>query len=260
MKFSTSLCVIVLFLAFFNAACSAQNFEVGTDEFTVSVTGNGNVPKYEFWLNDDSGEKYNVQWDKMYEVLPGSDSNIGSTSVSFSSLDWDWSPVEVDSNGNTVFSFTGTFKKDDKAKFESFQVVNYLSNETNPESTRLKFDIVIRGYDWEGEDSNELVVLVKFQDKSDKDAPEQEDGDNNNTIENGDAFLSSSATANNGAVDVVLGARNSAGVDKGASFRYTHFASNLDHDPTFGVNASAGILSISSFFLVLSALVLAFVM
>src|SRR4051794_21147859 len=44
-----------------------SNFQVETDTFVVRVTGNENVPKYDFWLKANPNDKYFVKFDRMYE-------------------------------------------------------------------------------------------------------------------------------------------------------------------------------------------------
>jgi hypothetical protein len=82
--------------------CKTIDYE--NEDFHVVVTGNGNVPKYTYYLNSDADNKYGVQFDSLYECQ-GSDTSDKCKgkkgNVALASLTWVWSDL-VKENNDTV--------------------------------------------------------------------------------------------------------------------------------------------------------------
>ena len=60
--------IVLLLVAAVYAA--NNNIHAETDNFVVDVTGNQNVPKYTFYLKDDSKNTYSVKFSQLYECVP----------------------------------------------------------------------------------------------------------------------------------------------------------------------------------------------
>jgi hypothetical protein len=122
--------------------------EYDLDGFHVTITGNGNVPKYTYYSDEYPESKYKVMFQQIYESKNGQ--KIGNSLVSLPSLGW-----EVDDESATVFWWNAT---DDKIGHIAFR--NELFNGT------LKFDVILDNYEWKSTDSDALNLVFKMTNSS----------------------------------------------------------------------------------------------
>jgi hypothetical protein len=56
------------------------NWEYGNDYFSISVTGNGNVPKFTFWYTKDPGTKFFLRFQQVRKQLNMKSNTINNKS------------------------------------------------------------------------------------------------------------------------------------------------------------------------------------
>jgi hypothetical protein len=153
----------------------SQNLFIERGGFSLKVTGNQNVPKFEFWRTNQSYETYRVQMQRIFEARRvGEDyKKEGGSEIALPSLSWSFSDlVEVD---NHTVNFNITCTGGNKARWEKLQFRNYLRmicaddkfdlrSCQNGTIAELKFDIVIEDYKYSYEenqfDKDVLFVIV----------------------------------------------------------------------------------------------------
>jgi hypothetical protein len=152
---------------FLFALVSSTTTQFKNSQYTVQLTGNGNVPKFTFYLNSNASNVWNVQFQQLFEaqIAKGIYKKIGPSNVALPSLDWAISESTSDKEKIT-FTMKGTPKK--KGSFESISFVNHLNlsdtnNDTKPEDLpALKFDVLINDYKWT-DNTNETVLILAFK-------------------------------------------------------------------------------------------------
>jgi hypothetical protein len=160
----------------------------------LEVTGNQNVPKYTLWKIDadatsddaekkqkkqkkEDGAKSRVQFNALYESSSPDDAKGKAGSVSLSSLDWSFSePVEFGTAPDDGIQFVMTGKgKGLHVEFHntiggSGKCVSNTSASSSDDSQQvksesdcppafnLKFDVVVKEYQWQSAASKALVL------------------------------------------------------------------------------------------------------
>lgn len=197
-----------------------------TDNFVVKVTGNQNVPKYQFWLKSDEKDKYNVQLSSLYERE--GDTKTGN--IALSSLSWEFT-TPSESDGVVTFDIaSGPIDN----RFSSLTFRNYLSKEGNDTFPKngVKFDVIIRDYEWSSSSSDaNLVLEFTFQ------------GGDNGYFESSDNALVYYNETTSESISVGFeGSKNRKVIT------YDHFPSGwtLEQDPIMGVSAGISTLSVIS--------------
>jgi hypothetical protein len=114
------------------------------DEFSVEITGNGNVPKYTFFSKANPEYKYKCMFQKLFESKEGS--KVGPT-ISLPSLDWTFSTFDDE----TAFWINGTGSD----KFSKVAFRNVLQDES------IKFDVIIEGFQF-SDDADALNLIWKM--------------------------------------------------------------------------------------------------
>jgi len=184
------------------------NFQVTAGNFVVSVTGNENVPKYNYWLQSAPLDTYSVKFDLLYETTGNGNARAGT--VGLASLSYVFSNP-VDNGNETTFNITSG--PANQNQFTSLRIVNHLGKQSN--TTSLKFDIFVDNYVWQSNTAGaKLVISFAFTGGS-------------------HGFFTShpTATATSGIIAVTLS-------DQGGEkyLTYDHFTGSLEHDPTFGIS------------------------
>lgn len=213
-----------------------------TDNISVEINGNGNVPQFTYWDNGDaSNTTYLVKMNSLFEATDGNgdglfhngnDSRVPGGGVALASAKWNFSDFSTAENGDVNFNLTST-----NLKFEIQFRFHLYANEQNS----LKFDVVISGYSFKNSEAM-LVLSFALLVKGNANPDTQDTG---NQVNYGNGYFKSQATAhdNNGTVGVGLASGNNGG--KRIYIAYQHFNGDLIHDPTIGVRASS-IESVSS--------------
>jgi len=219
---------------------------LNTDNISVEINGNGNVPQFTYWANGDSSNtSYQVKLNSLFEATDmngdgmfhnGNDTRVPGGGVALASASWNFSDFSTAQNGDVNFNLTST-----NLSFEIQFRFHLSANEQNS----LKFDVVINGYSFKN--SNAMLVLsftLLVKDKSNQngnDNPDTQDSRNQtrSEVKYGNGYFQSQDTAhdNNGTVGVGLASGNNGG--KRIYIAYQHFNGDLVHDPTLGVRASS---------------------
>jgi len=216
----------------------SDNVQVSTDNLVVQVTGGGNVPMYTFWNVNDNTTKYKVQFSQAFEAQDsttngtagafdhGIDSQVPGSTLALSKLSWGFSNVTNDNNGNVNFNLTSSDG--------TFQFRNHLTA-NNQDS--MKFDVLINNYQFKSSDSMLVLAFkVLVQGNSGDSSPDTNQNGNSVAFNNG--FFQSADTASAGSANINVGLTTGNGAM--IYLAYQNFnGSNLVHDPTVGVQASA---------------------
>ena len=225
----------ILFLIF---SISSQNLEckgnihAESDNFIIDVTGNQNVPKYEFALKDsnNSSKAYKIQFNSIIELDSlNATSKLPRSNLALSSIDWCFSEIyQVMNNNNNVTTFILNGTSTDR--FDQIQFVNHLfKKEENGVSTiGVKFDVNIKNYIYQNEGNQVFPTLVITFSSSEELPNENLKETDKNQFNIGDAFFSSSSTTDEGGQVNLLYKNNELWLI------YPHFNQTLHHDPSFG--------------------------
>jgi hypothetical protein len=220
------------------AAAPGGNLFFSTSTYNISVTGNGNVPKYTFTsTNTDSAENFNVTYKIMYSKIFETDA-VGKKlkTISLPSLNWD---IERDATDGNVFWINCTGANGGQTvPWTDLAFKNTYSNDT------VKFDVILDGYQWFDTAATAFLNFAwKF---SNEDEPEENEG---GLVPDAGAGAATQKCFGNGLLcfDIVSTANvtNSSGITPtdvelsfdgadGITVSYTRFYGNLYHDPEFG--------------------------
>jgi len=245
--------LVVIFattLLFLFSLAAATQLSFKNSQYTVDLTGNGNVPKYTFYLNSNSSNKWNVQFQQLFEAQLADNSykKIGPSNVALPSLNWEISESTSDKEKIT-FTMKGTPKN--KGSFQSISFVNHLnltnmSNQTKPtDLPALKFDVLISDYKWTSNTNDTVLILAfKFQQGGSSDMEINKNGDTV-TLNGAYFFINTTALAlvhspaSSTPLDVkmVLPSASEEGSDSSSGMIwlvYDHFTGSLEHDPELG--------------------------
>lgn len=224
----------------------AANIHYKNNVFGLDVVGNGNVPKYSFYLvgNDT---RYDVSFDQFFEasLVDGALKKNGQSNIALASLTWEWSDIINDENGDLHFTITALNAGHGNTKqFSSLTFNNHIKNGTtlNPDNTTLsgallKFDVLINDYKWVSTEEDAKVVLV-YSFTSPGLQAEKKDG----RIQLGDAYFNSATTASSfddpkSATDITVTTDFSGNA---IWLVYDHWTSaHLVHDPELGFGEEA---------------------
>lgn len=217
--------------------------------FGIRVTGNQNVPKYDFWLVANKSVVYSVFFSQFFEAVPKGDGlkKYGPSNIALPSLEWEWSDI-VGEGDNLTFTITAKNGGHGNGKqFTALTFTNHIrANATlNPDNTTLnapllKFDIEIEDYTWVSTEKDaKIVLLFDFHTAGEK--PEK----NGDRVSLGEAYFSAASTASvwsddpEKATDINVSTEFSgSGSESGIWLVYDHFtAPHLLHDPELGVGS-----------------------
>jgi hypothetical protein len=227
----------------------AANIDWSNDYFGISVTGNGNVPKYSFWLQSNTSNVYSVFFHQFFEATGADLKKNGPSNIALPSLTWEWTEIHDDGSGTLNFNITA---KDGghgpNKQFSSLALVNWIhANETkNKDNTTtirplLKFDVIIDDYTWVSTDATAKVVLL-FDLTSHGGDSSNSKAENNKIVVDG-AYFGINGTAlsfNNPDETTEIGVTLLTGTgkeEKGIWMVYDHWTgAHLVHDPTMGID------------------------
>lgn len=134
-----------------------KNINVENDQIALRITGGLNVPQYSFWAVGQNDTKYQVKFNRLFEVVDsdgdgtydkGTDSMVPSSNEALAAMNWEFSEI-VDEDGVIKFNISSV-----GVDF-LIQFRNYLDSNT----AELKFDVIIDNYSFVNDDSNVLLVL-----------------------------------------------------------------------------------------------------
>lgn len=226
----------------------AANIDWHNDYFGISITGNGNVPKYSFWLQSNTSNVYSVFFHQFFEATGADLKKNGQSSISLPSLTWEWTDIHDDGNGTLNFNITAKDGGHGNAKqFSSLSLVNWIHANTTHEKDDvtiqplLKFDVIIDDYIWVSEDVTAKVVLLFDLTSNHGDSSNSNSADNKIVVDG--AYFGINGTAlsfNNPDETTKIGVTLLAGSgkeEKGIWLVYDHWTgSHLVHDPTIGID------------------------
>lgn len=211
--------------------------------FKLDVTGNGNVPKYDFQLVSND-TVYSVQFMQFYEAIPQPDGSLkknGNSNIALASLTWEWTDIIDDGNGDLHFVITAyDGGHGNNKQFSSLVLTNHIkanvtmnSDNTTLSAPLLKFDVEINDYAWVSTEENAKVVLI-FSFSSPGLHPEKKDG----KVMLGDAFFKAADSADSfDSPDSVTSVPVTTDYENGAGIWvvYDHWTGkHLLHDPELG--------------------------
>jgi len=246
---------LCLFFALTLSAANAANVHYENKVFGLSVTGNGNVPKYEFWLQANATTRYNVQFNQFFEAIPQADGTLkknGQSNIALASLDWEWTDIIDDGNGDMHFTITARDSGHGNTKqFSSFILQNHIKANVTLDCDNktisaplLKFDVLINDYTWVSAEPEAKVVL-EFSFSSPGGHAEKVDG----RVKLGDAYFTSASTASSyddpDKTTSVVVTTDYNGTGGGIWLIYDHWTgAHLVHDPELGFGEPSGINTI----------------
>ena len=227
--------------------------EYDLDGFHVTITGNGNVPKYTYYSDEFPESKYKVMFQQIFESKDGQ--KVGNSMVSLPSLSW-----VVDDESATVFWWNAT---DDKLGHIAFR--NELFNGT------LKFDVILDNYEWESSDADALNLVFKMSNSSESGTDrhlqdEGVEGEPATTDPTKLCFYGSGGTDEGQVCFLIVDTATATSFDSeggtittdvnvtldydggvGIKVTYARFEGNLTHDPSFGYVAEEELGIINQF-------------
>jgi len=213
------------------------------------VTGNGNVPKYDFWLQSNTSQVYSVFFKQFFEAT-GSGSSLkknGQSNIALPSLTWEWTPVVDHGDGNVEFNMTAlNGGHGNNKQFTTLTFANHLkANATIVDNKTaytplLKFDVIIQDYTWVTTDDKDAKVVLLFSLTGNGNSKEKVSG-NKVTVDG--AFLDCSDTASSFtnpdettsvSVSLIVNDESDA---SGIWLVYDHWTGAwLIHDPAMGID------------------------
>ena len=225
----------------------------GSDGLSLTVTGDGNVPKFTWGLLQ-SGETYNVMFQQLFEIDSSGDRVPQSTS---SLPSWDWTfctPLSFsnESYSQIVLDFFGTSQG--AGMYISALIVNASSTDS------FEWSLTIDDYQLLG--SNNFVLFSKYQNRH---GQSDVSINNNGELVNGHSFIDTSANATfNGAINVPVSTDNNGDSSKGYYIVFDLIAAGITPtdnfhlflDPTFGANSATPVAI--SFLIALGLIFVAF--
>src|SRR3989338_7975241 len=178
----------------------------GSDGLSLTVTGNGNVPKFTWGLLQ-SDETYHVMFQQLFET----DSSGNRIPTSIHSLpSWTWTFCEPfvfsnESDSTIHLDFFGLSKKDSAGMYIAVRIVNSSSTDS------FKWSLNIDDYLLHP-DSN-LVLFAKYQDQNGQSSVSSDD---DSELSNGHSFIRTDSEAIfNDNISIPIDVSNDGESDKG---------------------------------------------
>jgi len=167
-------------------------------------------------------------FDKLVEFPSNAFTTIPRSNLALPSLGWQFS-TPAQSGGEISFTITSTSSK---GRFSSLVFRNHLimNGSTNSaDLTKVKFDIVLKSYQWVSTDTSaRLGLRFKLKDLGN---PSGSVSQNGATLTVGNAYFSADTSSG-------ISVHFDGSDPNSVWLVYDHFTSDLEHDPTFGVQAS----------------------
>jgi len=220
-------------VCFFHCA-STQNIDTTVDGLHITVTGNQNIPQYDFYLIDKPEEIYSLRLHQMYEAVDSKKEGPVTNPTQ-----WEFSPL-ISTDTGVEFNMTHLQKGSDRFTQLQFRnTISYKNSSNNPcpNSVCLKFDVLIDDYEWWSADPTATLVMnywLTFQNDSVQNSLSAQK--NKASVGNSWFTISETASAFNG------GNQTSVSVsllsdDSGVTVTYSHFTGSLVHDPLLGIGS-----------------------
>jgi hypothetical protein len=243
---SLSWLIVLLSLFVTNASSGpCPNNICNAGEIMVQVPGQGNVPKYSFWMANDNKTVYSVMFQQIFEAVNGS--KYGQSNIALPSQTWVWSEF-VGGNGTGVqFNITAyNLTHGNTVLMGRLQFRNYIAfSNTSLNSSSLKFDVEVDDYSWASPNPNaNLVLMYNFNTNGGNDTTVS--NSSSNIVYNGNAFFSIEPTATTSSNNWVSSSPinvqllNYASSGNGIWVSYGHFNGSMIHDPEMGFSSSSG--------------------
>ena len=197
--------------------------DITTDQATISVNGNGNIPFFHIKLNNQN-TTYEVKLVSIQEWV--NNKAVPSSGISMPSLGWTFSNFNtVNDSNNNIQSINFNFTSKTNGNGPSIQLDNHV-NIAN--GNQIKFDLIIKNYVWISNNAS-AQLAVKFQIAGGN--LTQGSGSNSNNLSFGDAQFNSVSTASTPDGNINVATQ----LDGKTTFYliYNHFSESFEHDPTF---------------------------
>ena len=267
MKYRVLFMTIIVALLTFSINANAVSLNIGGDiEVTtgeiVITMPSGQVPFYFFYSLANPNTTYRVQFDALFEVadLDGdgiynqsSETPVQNSFTALAQMDWVFGEFINDTVDGEVtavhFNITGSSTVNPEIGDLIVQFRNHVSLVGN--STELKFDVVINNYSWQDNTNTTMLIfaykLIVIGDDNYKGSPDMANDTASDAVSFGSGFFESNTTAEGINSTEVVSATVSLGDGAGADgadadpriyIAYSHFESDLVHDPTIGIDES----------------------
>ena len=237
------------------------DIQVTTGEIVITMPS-GQVPFYFFYSLANPNTTYRIQFDALFEIadLDGdgaynqsSEVPVANSFTALAQMDWEFGEFINDTvNGEVTavhFNITGGSEFNPTIGSLTVQFRNHVVLVGN--STELKFDVIINNYSWQ-DDSDSTILIFAYKlnvigDEKYEGSPNINDDATSDAISFGSGFFESNTTAEGVDSTEVVSAAVSLGDGAGAGetdadpriyVAYSHFESDLVHDPTIGINES----------------------
>ena len=268
MKYRVLFMTIIVALLTFSINANAVSLNIGGDiEVTtgeiVITMPSAQVPFYFFYSLANPDTTYRIQFDALFEVADLNDDSlynqadetpVPNSFIALAQMNWGFGEFINDTVDGTItaihFNITGASAFNPTIGSLTIQFRNHISLVGN--STELKFDVVINNYSWQDDSATTMLVFAyKLQvigDDNYEGTPDINDDTSSDMVSFGNGFFESESTAegvnSNEVVNAAVSLGGSAGADGDDAdpriyVAYSHFESDLVHDPTIGIEATS---------------------
>jgi hypothetical protein len=223
---------------------ASNNMSHDTGKIQINITGGQNVPKFSINPSNDTGNKYNIFFSQVFEVIdtnengrydPGNDTMVPASMNALAAFSWQFSEIDESQDGAVQFNITSTGGTGPFGSF-SIQFRIYISDD----ASEFKFDVVMSDYDFRSDSEDVLLVLAFMITGANEDDDLDTENEGEDTVKFGDAYFETETTAESGNSTINVGISHGEG--EGNPFvylAYERFDGSFDHDPTVGVQSSA---------------------
>ncbi|MCY3413072.1 MAG: hypothetical protein INQ03_15650 [Candidatus Heimdallarchaeota archaeon] len=228
---------------------NTDNYIIETDKLVMEVRGGAQNPFFFFYEPGNDTVTYKFALDQVFEIIDnnnnteydyGNDTIVPQSQLSLSSLEWEFSEVDVVTNDlnetqSMHFNVTALGDKADGGNgnftgldfYIQFRMHIDVSN-----TTRVKFDVVINEYAFKDLDAM-LVIAFKLTTTQNEHVVRA-----NNTFQFGQGYFDSVDFANDSFGESKVGMSNSFADGQNRIYlAYEQFNGTLIHDPILGLNA-----------------------
>lgn len=205
------------------------------ENFAIQITGNQNVPQYQFWRPSDNltineTTKYQVKFTKVFEFIdedgdggfsPGNDTMVPHSTDALASMSWEFGDIVTDADNVTHFNISSTGRD----YFIQFR------NHFDPLDSSLKFDIIIENYVFTSDHENASLGLGFHLVSTLRDMNQVR-----SQIQFGnDGFFEAVEEAKNGNETIAVKLSNGEETgDNMAYLAFPKFTGNIEYDPIIG--------------------------
>ena len=213
-----------------------NNIYFENDYIAIRVTGNQNVPMFQFWRPTDDATlnettRYQIKFIKLFEYIdtdgdniynPENESKVPASTDALASLSWDFTEIITDDANVSHFNMT-SLGRDYTIQFR---------NHFDPSTASIKFDIVLEEYTFISDDENAALVLGFHLITVNQEMVQEQ---NQIRFGNQGYFEVEPEAIAEGNETVEVGLSNGEENDQSMAFiAFPRFEGKLVHDPTMG--------------------------